>query len=36
LSWVFQSPTSALFWMILGIGSVVLVLSLPRLRSYVQ
>ena len=36
LSWVFQSPTSALFWMILGIGSVVVVLSLPRLRSYVQ
>ena len=36
LSWVFQSPTSALFWMILGIGSAVVVLSLPRLRSYVR
>ncbi len=36
LSWVFQSPASALLWMILGIGSAVVVLSLPRLRSYVR
>ena len=36
LSWVFQSPASALLWMILGFVSVVVVLSLPRPRSYVQ
>ena len=36
LSWIFQSPASAFLWMILGIASAVIVLSLPRLRSYVQ
>jgi hypothetical protein len=36
LSWIFQSPASALIWMIVGIGSAVSVLSLPRLKSYVE
>jgi hypothetical protein len=36
LSWIFQSPASALIWLMLGIGSAVIVLSLPRLKSYVR
>jgi hypothetical protein len=36
LSWIFQSPASALIWMMLGFSSAVIVLCLPRLRSYVQ
>ncbi len=36
LSWIFQSQISALIWMIMGIGSAVLVLFLPRLKSYVE
>jgi hypothetical protein len=36
LSWIFQSPASALIWLMLGIGSAVMVLSLPRLKSYVR
>lgn len=36
LSWSFQSPVSALIWMIVGIGSAAVVLSLPRTGSYVN
>lgn len=36
LSWIFQSPIAALIWMIGGIGAAVSVLSLPRLKSYVE
>lgn len=35
LSWIFQSPASALICMMLGVGSAVIVLCLPRLKSYV-
>jgi hypothetical protein len=34
LSWNFQSPVSTLVWMAAGIGSAVIVLSLPRSKSY--
>ncbi|UCE41212.1 MAG: hypothetical protein JSV17_17565 [Candidatus Aminicenantes bacterium] len=36
LSWIFQSPASALIWIMLGVGSTVIVLCLPRIKSYVQ
>lgn len=36
LSWSFQSPASALIWMVAGIGAAVIVLSLPRFKSYGQ
>jgi hypothetical protein len=34
LSWIFQSPVSTLVWMVVGIGSAAIVLSLPRSKSY--
>jgi hypothetical protein len=34
LSWTFQSPISALVWLILGLGLSILMISLSRAKSY--
>ncbi len=34
LSWTFRSPISALVWLILGLGSSILMISLSRAKSY--
>lgn len=36
LSWIFQSPAFAWIWLTIGVGSAVVVLFLPRFRSYAE